>query len=65
MGGETQFEDSISFRIQGEAKYGQSPGKCLLKFLAILQLNGEGAFPVCLRWLSIGRWKLEPESVPL
>jgi hypothetical protein len=36
---EAQFEDSISFCIPGEAKYGQSLGKCLLKLAAVLQLN--------------------------
>src|SRR5580698_4123038 len=40
-----QLEDSISFRIQREANYRQPSGKCLLKLLAVLQLNGESAAP--------------------
>jgi hypothetical protein len=35
LGQGTQLEDSISFRIAGEANYSQSLRKCLLKPAAI------------------------------
>ena len=53
LGKRTQFEDSVSFRIPGEAKYGQSPGKCLLKLLPILQLNSESPFPASFAGLPL------------
>src|ERR1035441_7416795 len=47
----TQFEDAVSFRIQIEAKYGQSLGKCLLELAPVLQLNLGSPFTVRLRSL--------------
>jgi len=46
LGKRPQLEDSISVCIPAEAKYGQIPGECLLKLLAVFQLNGKSTFPV-------------------
>src|SRR3954462_13057645 len=58
LGEWSQFEDSISVCIPGEAKYGLAPCECLLKLFPVLQLNGESTFPVfvgCLPFVN-GGW---------
>ena len=56
----TQLEDSISLCIPDKTHYGQATGKRVLKLAAILQLNGECAFPVSLGCLPLvnGGWDL-------
>jgi hypothetical protein len=48
LGEWAQLEDSISLCIPDKAQNGQATGKRVLKLAAILQLNGECAFPVSL-----------------
>ena len=45
LGQGSQLESSVSFCIPGETQYRKAPGKCMLKLPAVLQLNGESAFP--------------------
>jgi hypothetical protein len=53
LGWISKFKDSISFRIQDKAKYGQPLRKCPLKLAAVLQLNVEGSIPVGVRGLPL------------
>lgn len=48
---DTQLINPVSIRIPSEAKYGQAPGKCLLKPSAVLDLDSQRAIALLVAGL--------------